>query len=123
MANNAPGAKEYVEFQRAMAQKLKGSPLEETGEVPDGIPVNSITSVTQIAFTPTGGVPPEMLAKIQADNDKHPTVTFTNLSKIEVKDIAAAEFTVPADFKKQEMPHLSVKPPPGAAAAPSPAAH
>jgi hypothetical protein len=122
VASNAPGAKEYVAFQRAMAQKLKGSPLEEKGEVPDGIPVSAIITVTQQAFAVTGGVPPDMLAKQQAEMDKHPTVTRIGVTKIEVKDIPAAEFTVPAEFKKQEMPKLTIKPNP-AAAAPAPAAH
>ena len=42
-ASEAPGAKEYVDFQKALSDKLKGSKLERKGEVPDGIPVKSTT--------------------------------------------------------------------------------
>lgn len=109
VAKDAPGAKEFTEFRRLEAQKLKGTPLAPTGEVPDGIPVSSITTLKGIAFSLTGGVSPELLAKIQADNDKHAIVTGMNVSKIEVKDIPAETFVVPADYGRTALPELKVK--------------
>jgi len=103
VAKDAPGAKEYVEFQRTMAQKLKGTKLQSAGEVPDGIPVSSTITTTQLAFAVTGGIPAAQLAKMQEANAKHPSISSTNVSKIEVKDIPAEAFVVPADYNKQEM--------------------
>jgi hypothetical protein len=109
VASAAPGAKEFTEFQRFKAQKVKGTRFELKGEVPDGIPVSSITNMRIIAFAITGGTTAEQIAKAQADNDKHAIVTTAGVSKIEVKDIPASEFTVPAGFGKTVMPRPSVK--------------
>ena len=119
VASGAPGAKEFTEFQQAMADKLKGTALHMTGEVPDGIPVSSKTSIRQMAFAATGGVAPKVLADIQAENDKHIAVVETKTSKIEVKDLPPATFVVPADYVKREMPTMRLKPGPGQGPFPS----
>jgi hypothetical protein len=108
VASGAPGAKEYVAFQRLMAQKLKGSLLAPAGEIPDGIPVSSITTMGQIAIAMTGGISPEYMAKLQADLDKHKTVTGMNVSKIEVKELPAATFAVPAGYTEAAMPGTQI---------------
>jgi hypothetical protein len=122
VASDAPGAKEFTEYQRAVADKLKGTLLAQVGEVPDGIPVSSIINLTGTAEAMTGGISPEQLAKLQADLDKKPTITAMNVSKIEAKDLPAAEFVVPADFTNREIPkpQLGKVPVPGAPAAPAP---
>jgi hypothetical protein len=109
VASAAPGAKEFTEFQRLMAQKVKGTPFELKGEVADGIPVSAITNMRIIVYAMTGGTTPEQIAKAQAVNDKHAIVTTAGATKIEVKDIPASEFTVPADFGKTVMPPFQVK--------------
>jgi hypothetical protein len=109
VSSDAPGAKEFTDFRRAMAAKLKGTPLAPNGDVPDGIPVATLTTVTMVAFAATGGISPDYLAKLQADYNKHPGVTGLNVTKIEVKDIPPATFTVPADYVKREMPNPQPK--------------
>jgi len=127
VASDAPGAKEFTEFQRTQADKLKHTLLAQVGEVPDGIPVSSLITLTGTAMAMTGGIPAEQIAKLQAELDKKPTITGMNVSKIEAKDLPAAEFVVPADYHRQEVPKLQPGkgPAPGAPAAPAtkPAAH
>jgi hypothetical protein len=103
VASDAPGATEYLEFKKAMMAKLKGTPFAPKGELPAGIPVSSITTTTAAIITPTGGIPPETIAKIKAENAKNKVTTSFNVSKIEVKNIPADTFTVPAAYNKQEM--------------------
>jgi hypothetical protein len=134
VSSDAPGAKEYVEFQKAMADKLKGTHLAPKGETPDGIPVSSTRTIAPTPYTPPPSLPPAAAKKLMEAMAKgNKTVTFnTTVSKIEVKDLPAETFAVPAGYTKGEAqpitPHLLKKPgqsppSPGAAAAPgSPAA-
>ena len=131
VASDAPGAKEYVEFQKAMAAKLKGTRLMATGEIPDGIPVSSSLTTAQAPWTPPPRLPPEHVKKLQEAMAKYKPVTVnTTVSKIEVKDLPAETFAVPAGYTKGEVqtvvPHLKQMPgmpPPSPGIAPgSPAA-
>jgi hypothetical protein len=120
VASAAAGAQEYVAFTKAMAAKLKGSPLAIKGEIPDGIPVSSTVSVSFIPFPLPKHFPPDLTAKYKADLAKQkPEVTRTTVTKIEVKDIAADEFVVPAQYLKPS-PVPTAKP--GAASSPAAAA-
>jgi len=105
VARDVPGTREFVEFQKAMADKLKGKPLARKGEIPDGIPVSSTVTRTVAPFTPPPGFSPERAAKIKAMMAKYKPVTInTTVSKIEVKDLPADTFVVPAIYRKPEMP-------------------
>jgi hypothetical protein len=123
VAADAPGAKEYVEFRKAMTQKLKGTALEPKGEIPDGIPVASITSTTPVVTPATGGIPPELIAKLKATAVKNKITSAFNVSKIEVKNLADSEFVVPANYVKQEpqLPQFSTETNPAAPGAEPPA--
>lgn len=101
VASAAAGAQEYVAFTTAMNAKLKGTPLQPKGEVPGGIPVSSTVTSTLIPFPIPRNFPPELAAKVRADNAKaKPVVTRTAVTKIQVKDIPASEFVVPARYLK-----------------------
>jgi len=65
VASDAPGAKDFVEFQKAMADKLKGTRLMAKSEIPDGIPVSSSLTTAQAPWTPPPGLPPEHVKKLQ----------------------------------------------------------
>jgi hypothetical protein len=101
VASAAPGAKEYVAFMKAMGVALKGTPIEPKGEIPDGLPVSSTVTVTLIPFPIPKGFSPDLAAKVKAQNAKvKPDVTRTTVTKVEVKDIAASEFVLPAEYVK-----------------------
>ena len=127
LASAAPGAQEYVAFTKAMNAKLKGTPIEPKGDVPEGIPVSSTITVSLVPFPVPKNFPPDLAAKYKADVAKQkPQVTRTTVTKIQVKDIPAAEFAIPAQYLKASPTPTGT---PGAAAspaakpAPSPASH
>lgn len=141
VAGDAPGAKEFVEFQKVMADKLKGTRIAPKGQLPDGIPVSSVMINGQPPFTPSSRFPAAAGKELQKAIAKYKPVTIeTTVSKIEVKDIPAAAFVPPADYTKgvapSGMPHIMqmheghpVTPgaapatPPAAAAPAAPAPH
>jgi hypothetical protein len=103
VASDAPGAKEFVEFQKAMADKLKRTPLKHKGDIPDGIPVSSTAAITVTLAGVPRGMAPEQAAKLKAQLEKlKPTTSSTTVSKIEVKDLPADTFVVPAGYKTPE---------------------
>ncbi len=127
VSSNAPGAKEFVEFQKAMvkaltAQKAKqgAAPLALTAEIPDGIPLSTVSTRTVNPFKPSPKIPPEARAKIEAALARNkPLIRTTTVTKIEVKDLAADTFVVPADYNKNlKNPTSKLPPPPKPGAAP-----
>ena len=101
VASAAAGAKEYAGFRKTLAEKLKNSPLETKGEIPDGIPVSSTVTSSFIPFPIPRGYPPEQAKKIaEADAKAKPEVKSIKVRKIEVKNLPPDTFMVPADYKK-----------------------
>jgi hypothetical protein len=138
-STTAPGAAEFAAFEKNMADKLKSAGTTgATGEVPGGVPL-ALDSSMKMGKVNIPGMSPDQAAKINEMMAKRPPVmTSTVVEKIEAKKLADADFTVPADFTKRELPgpgSMMMKPgamkmPPGAGApaaapagAPSPAAH
>ncbi len=107
VASAAPGAKEYVEFQKAMADKLKGTRLATKSEVPDGIPVSSNLIITQAHWTPPRAFPPAQAKQLEERLAKlKPATLDTTVSKIEVKDLPAEAFALPAGYTEGPSPDL-----------------
>jgi hypothetical protein len=119
VSTDAPGAKEFAEFDKAMVEKLKGTPRAAKGELPEGIPLLDTSSKLPPPFRPAPGFSPEVTAKIQAMMAKNKPITRdTTVSKIELKDLPADTFTVPAGYNKGEAPapHIVTTGKPGAPA-------
>ncbi len=114
VASDAPGAKEFVEFQKAQAEKFKGTILAPKGEIPDGIPVASITKQVEHPWNPPPNVPPQVVANIKASQASFkPIVRGTAVTRIEVKDLPADTFAVPAGYSKgvveAQLPSVKIK--------------
>ncbi len=115
VASDAPGAKEFVEFQKAQAAKFKGTILApKDGEIPDGIPVASITKQVATPWNPPPNVPPQVVANIKASIASFkPIVRGTSVTKIEVKDLPADTFAVPSGYSKgvveAQLPQVQIK--------------
>jgi hypothetical protein len=124
VASAAPGAQEFVAFRRALAEQLKKSPLASKGETPDGIPMSSTLTTTFVPFRIPGGFSPDMAAKTKAaEASNKPSIRKTKVTKIEVKDLPAATFVVPADFSQKGAPPIPRLPAPSAGASPAAAPH
>ncbi len=106
VASDAPGVKEYVAFMKGFVATLKGLPVAPPGgEIPDGVPVSSKLTESFIPFPIPKNFPPDLAAKVKESNAKvKPTVTQTTVTKIQVKDIAANEFELPAEYKASPVP-------------------
>jgi hypothetical protein len=134
-STTAPGAQEFAAFEKHMADKLKsaGTPAAN-GEIPGGVPL-ALDSTMKLGKVNIPGMAPEQAAKINEMTAKRPPVTTsTVVEKIEAKKLAAADFAVPSDFTKKDLPGPggmmrpgAIKMPPPPAGAPaagaSPAAH
>jgi hypothetical protein len=108
VASDAPGAKEFAEFQKLLQSKLKGSPVARKGEIPDGIPLLSAVTTASVPFKAPPGFPPAAAEQMNAKIAGHkPTVINTTVSTIEVKDLPADTFAMPAGYtkgKEMQMP-------------------
>jgi len=127
-STTAPGAGEFAAFEKRMADKLKnaGSPTGN-GEMPGGVPL-ALDSTMKMGNVNIPGMAPDQTAKINEMMAKRPPVmTSTVVEKIETKKLADADFVVPTDYTKRDLPGpgaMKMAPPAGApAAAASPAAH
>jgi Domain of unknown function (DUF4412) len=100
----APGARDFDNFQKAMAAKVKGTPMEMQGQVPSGIPMQ-LDSTTKVTNFPMSGMSPDQAAKIkQMLANRPPVVSKTVVTQISSKDLPAETFIVPAGYTKQQMP-------------------
>ena len=112
-SSDAPGAREFTEFQKAMAEKLKGKPGPYVGGPPEGISLVESSTKTTFPFRPPPGFSPEVAAKIQARMAQNkPIVHTVTVSRIEQKDLSADIFAVPADYNKSAappVPHVVTK--------------
>ncbi len=102
----APGAKEFSAFEKNMADKLKsvGASPAGGGEIPGGVPL-ALDSTMKMGHVSLPGMAPDQAAKINEMMAKRPpVVTSTLVEKIESKKLTDADFAVPADFTKRELP-------------------
>jgi hypothetical protein len=102
----APGAKEFSAFEKNMAEKLKsaGAGQVSGGEIPEGVPL-ATDSTMKMGHVAMPGMAPEQAAKINEMMAKRPPVVLGEMvEKIESKNLADADFAVPAGFTKREIP-------------------
>ncbi|MGD0074835.1 MAG: hypothetical protein ABSD31_10915, partial [Candidatus Binataceae bacterium] len=91
-SKQAPGAAEYTAFDKVLASKLKGTPMETQGTRPVGVPL-VLKTTTKMDPKMMPGLPPER-AK---DVEKHPNmVSNTRTTSVKVVNLPADTFTVPA---------------------------
>ncbi|MGD0119567.1 MAG: DUF4412 domain-containing protein [Candidatus Binatus sp.] len=122
-STSAPGADEFAAFEKNMADKLKASGAPQAnGEIPGGVPL-ALDSSMKMGKINIPGMPPEQAEKINEMMAKRPpVVTSTLVEKIETKKLADADFTVPADFTKRDLPKPGMMKMGQMKAAPAPAA-
>ena len=126
-STSAPGAGEFAAFEKNMSDKLKSAGSSTAnGEIPGGVPL-ALDSTMKMGNVNIPGMAPEQAAKINEMMSKRPPVmTSTVVEKIEAKKLAEADFAVPSDFTKKDLPQaggsmmkgpIKVAPPAGAPAA------
>ena len=105
-SKSAPGAADFTAFQKAMAEKLKGS-TGAASSIPNGVPLE-VTSTSKMTSFNMPGMSADQAAKIKDMLAKRPPVTNkTIVTKVTVQEIAASDFTIPAGYQQQQMPQMS----------------
>ncbi|MGH7917187.1 MAG: DUF4412 domain-containing protein [Candidatus Binataceae bacterium] len=106
-STKAPGASDFTAFQKRMQEKVKGTPMEMSGNVPDGVPLK-LDSTTRLTHVSVPGMSADQAAKLnQMLANRPPVVTDTTVTKIARANLTPDTFAVPAGYTKQEfrMPH------------------
>jgi Domain of unknown function (DUF4412) len=104
-STSAPGAQEFATFEKNMTDKLKGAGTSAaSGEIPGGMPL-ALDSSMKMGKVTIPGMPPEQAAKINEMMAKRPpVVTSQRVEKIESKKLADADFAIPPDYTKRDLP-------------------
>lgn len=80
-SDSAPGATDYSNFQREMADKVKGTPMANMGQIPQGVPLRLTITTPQF-------------------------VTNTTVSKISTESLSAGSFQAPSGYQQQQPPPM-----------------
>lgn len=102
-SKTVPGSSDFSSFQKAMAQKVKGTPIAGIVNVPDGVPME-LDSTTKVTHLQAANMPPAEAAKINEMLAKRPAiVTHTTVTKVMSENLPADTFQPPAGYQRQEM--------------------
>jgi hypothetical protein len=104
-SDSAPGASDYNDFQRKMADKVKGTPMANMGQLPPGVPL-TLSITTTLGNLPTAGMAPEQAAKLKQMFANRQLVTKTTVSRITVQSLPADSFQIPSGYQQQRMPPM-----------------
>jgi len=104
-SDSAPGATDYSNFQREMADKVKGTTMANMGRIPQGVPLR-LTITTTLGNLPTAGMSPEQANKLSQMLAHRQFVTNTTVSKISTESLPADSFQAPSGYQKQQPPPM-----------------
>jgi hypothetical protein len=99
-SDSAPGAEEYSNFQRVMADKVKGTTMANMGQIPRGVPLR--LKITTTMGDPPPGTPPDQAKNLREMLDHRKFVNETKVSTISIKSLPADSFQVPAGYQRQQ---------------------
>jgi hypothetical protein len=105
-SDSPPGATDYANFQRKMASKVKGTAIENMGQIPLGVPLR-LTITTTIGKLRVSGLSPEQTQKLNQAMVNRRFVSDTTVSKISAKTLPDDSFQVPPGYVKQKAPQMS----------------
>jgi hypothetical protein len=104
-SDSAPGAGDYSNFQREMADKVKGTTMANMGQIPPGVPLK-LTVTTTIGRAPAAGMSAEQAKRFNQLLANRQVVTSTTVSKISTKSLPPDSFQVPTGYQKQQLPPI-----------------
>ncbi|HJU11856.1 MAG TPA: DUF4412 domain-containing protein [Candidatus Binataceae bacterium] len=114
-SDSAPGATDYSSFQREMAEKVKGTPMANMGQLPQGVPLRLTITTTMVH--PPAAMSPDQANKLRQLMAGRQFVTNTTVSKISTESLPSDSFVVPTGYQKQQLPPMfggpAPKPVPG----------
>ncbi len=101
-SDSAPGAADYSNFQREMADKVKGTTMANMGQIPPGVPLR-LTITTTMGSASAMGMPAEQANKLNQMLAGRQFVTNTTVSRISTKSLPPDSFQVPSGYQKQQL--------------------
>jgi hypothetical protein len=104
-SDSAPGAADYGKFQREMADKVKGTPMANMGEMPPGVPLR-LTITTTLSGHSAAAAPAGQADKLNQMLSHPQITTSTTVSSISMKDLPADSFEVPSGYQKEQLPPM-----------------
>jgi uncharacterized protein DUF4412 len=103
-SDSAPGATDYSNFQQEMAEKVKGTPMANMGQIPPGVPLR--LKITTTMGNPPPGTPPDQAKNLRQMLAHRQFVTDTTVSKISARSLPADSFQVPAGYQQRPLPPM-----------------
>ena len=100
-----PGADDYSNFQRQMADKVKGTTVANLGQIPHGVPLK-LKIVTTLGNLPAAGLSREEANKLNQMLTNRQFVTETTVSKISVKSLPPDSFEAPGGYQREQLPPM-----------------
>jgi hypothetical protein len=104
-SDSAPGASDYSNFQRQMADKVKGTTMANMGQIPPGVPLR-LRITTTIGSASAMGMSAEQANKLNQMLAHRQVVTSTTVSNISTKSLPPDSFQVPSGYQKQQLPPM-----------------
>jgi hypothetical protein len=104
-SDSAPGAVDYSNFQREMADKVKGTTMANMGQIPPGVPLR-LTVTTTIGSAPATGMSAEQAKRFNQMLARRQVVTSTTVSRISTKSLPTDSFQVPSGSQEQQLPPI-----------------
>ncbi|MGH7905936.1 MAG: DUF4412 domain-containing protein [Candidatus Binataceae bacterium] len=112
-SKDAPGAKEFTSFQKAMAAKLKGTHAASmVADIPAGVPMASVTTTNMAGLKIPGMAPDKAKAFAKMMAKRPPVVTKSHVTKISMRKLSPDTFAVPAGYtlRQPRAPHAAAGP-------------
>jgi hypothetical protein len=105
-STSAPGAADFTSFQRAMTDKVKGTPLALMSDAPAGVPLKIDTTLKMTHMAMPGMSPQQAEEMSKRLAGRPPIVTHMTVTKISAQDLPADTFAAPKGYTKQQMPMM-----------------
>ncbi len=109
-SKSAPGATEYSAFIQAMMAKFKKTGMQPTGQIPEGVPLSSVSTMKLNPIKLPSGLSEEQRQKLQKLVENRKVERRVVTTKIVAENVPADKFIVPADYTKREIPHFGGHP-------------
>ncbi|MGH7838824.1 MAG: DUF4412 domain-containing protein, partial [Candidatus Binataceae bacterium] len=105
-STSAPGADAFTNFQKAMTDKVKGTPMALMSDAPPGVPLKIDTTMKVTHMSMPGLSPQQMEEMNKRLAAGLSMVTHMTVTKVTAEDLPADTFLPPKGYTKQPMPMM-----------------
>jgi hypothetical protein len=106
-STSAPGAAAFTNFQKAMNDRVKGTPMALMSDAPAGVPLKIDTTMKMTHKAMPGMTPQQIEEMNKRLASRPPAVIHMTVTKVTEQDLPADTFIPPAGYAKQQMPMMA----------------